>query len=49
MLPELRREKSVTTDLERESQLEEEISEYENELFIIEEKLERWHEEKNLK
>ena len=49
MLPELRREKSVTTDLERESKLEEEISEYENELFIIEEKLERWHEEKNLK
>lgn len=49
MLPELRREKSVTTDLERESQLEEEISEYENELFIIEEKLERWHEEKNSK
>lgn len=46
VLPELKREKSVTMDLERESQLENEISEYENELFIIEEKLDRWAEEK---
>ena len=49
VLPELNREKSVTTDLERESQIDVQITEYENELFIIEEKLDRWHEEKKLK
>lgn len=49
ILPELKREKSVTTDLERESQIDVQITEYENELFIIEEKLERWNEEKSLK
>ena len=48
VLPELNREKSVTTDLERESQIDVQITEYENELFIIEEKLDRWHEEKKL-
>lgn len=48
VLPELRREKSVITELERESQLEKEISDYENELRLIEEKLEKWKEEKKL-
>lgn len=48
VLPELKREKSVTMDLERESQIEKEISEYENELFIIEEKLDRWNEDKKV-
>lgn len=47
VLPELRREKSVTTDLERESQIETEIALYENELGIIEERLEKWYSEKN--
>lgn len=48
VLPELRREKSVTTDLERESQIETEIALYENELGIIEERLEKWYSEKNV-
>lgn len=48
VLPELRREKSVTTDLERESQIETEIALYENELDIIEERLEKWYSEKNV-
>lgn len=48
VLPELRREKSVTTDLERESQIETEIVLYENELGIIEERLEKWYSEKNV-
>ena len=48
VLPELRREKSVTTDLERESQIENEIALYENELGSIEERLEKWYSEKNV-
>ena len=48
MLPELRREKSITTDLERASQIETEIALYENELGIIEERLEKWYSEKNM-
>jgi hypothetical protein len=48
ILPLLRREKSVTTELEHETQLEKEISNYENELILIEEKLEKWNEEKKM-
>lgn len=48
VMPELKREKSVTTDLERESQLEKEISIYENELTDIEGKLEKWISEKKM-
>ena len=48
VMPELKREKSVTTDLERESQIEKEISIYENELTDIEGKLEKWNSEKKM-
>ena len=49
VIPALKREKSVTSDLEREAQIENEIWGYENELCTIEEKLENWNKEKNLK
>ncbi|WP_294428992.1 hypothetical protein [uncultured Treponema sp.] len=48
LLDDLRKEKIVTTDYEKEEKLSAEISEYENERTIIEEKLAKWNEERKL-
>ncbi len=47
VLPDLRREKSVTTDLELEEKLNLQISEYENELAEINERLEKWNDDRS--
>ena len=47
LLPELKREKSVTTDLELEEKLNSQISEYEKELETINEKLEKWNDDRS--
>ena len=47
VLPDLRREKSVTTDLELEEKLNSQISEYENELAEINERLEKWNDDRS--
>ncbi|MCR4821471.1 MAG: hypothetical protein K5873_01195 [Treponema sp.] len=46
LLEEARSEKNLTTDFEKEEKLTQEISEYEKELIIIEEKLKKWEEGK---
>ena len=47
VLPDLRREKSVTTDFEKEEKLGGQILEYENELSEINDKLENWNHDKS--
>ncbi len=47
VLPDLRREKSVTTDLELEEKLNLQISDYENELASIDERLEKWNDDRS--
>lgn len=47
LIPDLRRERSITTDLEKESALDREIEDCEKELVLIEEKLEKWAEKKS--